>query len=851
MLDRETILPLSIGALIAVLVHLLLLPAMAQTLRQDQLLQTWPDLQVEVDAIVAKGTLGMDFVGRIVNRGDAPTPRAAWRYRMLISKDEKPSDDDEEMAGGRFEADAPLAPGESRDISFVGDFFRDVVGKYFIIILVDPDDAIDEGPHEKNNTVIIPIEFKQPEPRDKPDLVMLAAASPSRAKPGETITIEYAIGGATDSEPIVLSWFDGVFLSKDDQLSADDVLLSAAPGPAAVLIAGQAYSRSAQVVIDAAAVAGQDQLFLLFVADHLNRIEELDEKNNLMSRSIRVIRDGDPQTKDDEKTKPQGPSDLHIPVFSAPDSAMNGESLSVDYIVANQGEGATKVSQWRDRVYLSLDQVLDENDKLIATFDRTSALAAGGYYSSRMTGLLDLPEEESGPRFLIIKTDADNAEVESDEINNIRIRPIEINQLVIGKDKPEDVRTAVAWIPYDDFRKLLAVSSETEQPALQSKVDPIKGAPTPRDPSPPSPPQPQPVEVVQAKKSPEPADPTKASKQPEPSEEPADPAKRIEAKTPVVTQATRPIEQPKAEALAMLPVAPRPQPPALGPAQTGQPVKQPEAQTPMPAPGTPSNQTEVALPTPIAPTIDPAAAFVRPGSSASESKTPSKSDVTTASPNPTQQPRADTPQPMPGDPTKLAPSVAPPSTSGEPTKLVPSETPQPTKDGSPANSPKQDGKDDPQVKPSPSADDNAKAAPKATDEKAMKPVPPTQPSNPTSAPRDESDVPPTILEDKQYVVEPGGVITRPGIQIVTTIPDITTPSWLVSGPTAVNPIVRLTFDKQGNVKRADLIRSTGHANLDSPIQAAFFNFRAKGEALKKVRDTFSIEIKLLLRNERE
>ena len=858
MLERETILPLTLGAIIALALHVVLLPAMAHSLRDQEELPKWPDLRLESlelsQRMIAGREAHFDFV--ISNQGLAATPmKQGVITRFVLSEDDALDANDvllfehSLLVGVTGIALDAKQSSEKQTAKII--LPRDASRFRQLIVVIDPQDTIKEAAGEKNNVTAQPIRIYSQEEIAKPDLVMLAASSPAAVRTGEVVPVEFAVGGATDSEPVIASWFDGVFLSTNETLDTEDMLLTATPGPSAILTAGFAYSRRAEVRIELPSHLKGDRFFLIFVADHLARIDELDETNNTIARPIRVLRPDAAEQPEKINETARGAADLHVPVFSAPDTVMNGETLTLDAIIANRGDGATKATNWRDRVYLSKDNVLDEGDKLLATHEQSQPLAAGGYYTSRLTGLIDLPEEESGARFLIIKTDADDALEESDETNNVRIRPIQVEQLVLGKDKPDDVRTAVAWIPYDDFRKLIAVASSVEQPALQSKVDPVKNASTPRDPSPPSPPQPQPVEVVKAKKTPEPTDPTKASKQREPTEQPEDPSKRIEAKSPLTTPAVTSVEQSEAKALAMLPVAPKAQPRAEGPAATGNPVRQPMAQADRPATGAPSTQTEIALPTPLAPVIDPDATFVKPDARSNESRESSKSDVTTASKNPAQQPRAETPVPIPGAPARLLPSDAPPSEKGQPTTLIPSKTPEPMKDGQPTTSPPQEGKEQPTPKPATSADESAKETPKADDEKATKPVPPTQPSNPTSAPRDESDVPPTILEDRQFAVEPGGVITRPGIQIVASTPDITTPSWLVSGPTAANPIVRITFDREGNVKKIDMIRTTGHANLDSPIKASFFNFRAKGEALKRVRDTFTIEIKLLLKNERE
>lgn len=67
------------------------------------------------------------------------------------------------------------------------------------------------------------------------------------------------------------------------------------------------------------------------------------------------------------------------------------------------------------------------------------------------------------------------------------IEPVlpEPKQVKLGDDVPRT--SAVAWIPYEDFRELIAPQSMTEQPALQQQADPVPDAPLPVDPTPPAP----------------------------------------------------------------------------------------------------------------------------------------------------------------------------------------------------------------------------------------------------------------------------------------------------------------------------------------------------------------------------
>ena len=68
----------------------------------------------------------------------------------------------------------------------------------------------------------------------------------------------------------------------------------------------------------------------------------------------------------------------------------------------------------------------------------------------------------------------------SGQLDSMAVQPPK--RIELGRDVPKT--SAVAWIPYDDFRKLIAPKSPTEQPALQQQADPVPNAPLPVDPSP-------------------------------------------------------------------------------------------------------------------------------------------------------------------------------------------------------------------------------------------------------------------------------------------------------------------------------------------------------------------------------
>ena len=132
---------------------------------------------------------------------------------------------------------------------------------------------------------------------------------------------------------------------------------------------------------------------------------------------------------------------------------------------------------------------------------------------------------------------------------------VEEDHLLLGKDDAQEILT-LNWIGYDDFEKLIAMPSQTEQAALQRLADPVEVAPTEVDPA-------SNVMVTQ-KTTPRPqASPAPAKPSPQQALQESEPAKPQQPQKPVesVTQ------QPQPQAVAQ-----------------SSPIQKPSDQLPVPVP---------------------------------------------------------------------------------------------------------------------------------------------------------------------------------------------------------------------------------------------------------------------------
>ncbi len=119
------------------------------------------------------------------------------------------------------------------------------------------------------------------------------------------------------------------------------------------------------------------------------------------------------------------------------------------------------------------------------------------------------------------------------------------------------------------------------------------------------------------------------------------------------------------------------------------------------------------------------------------------------------------------------------------------------------------------------------------------------PSNPTSAARSDRESSPVKLRSNQRVVRPGAVIVGDGIEIKTVQPRFSVVTRVSTLPH--NPLARVTFDhRDGRVIQAELIRSSGYPDVDGPVEASLYLWRASGRRLAELDRPFELKIELIM-----
>ena len=311
----------------------------------------------------------------------------------------------------------------------------------------------------------------------------------------------------------------------------------------------------------------------------------------------------------------------------------------------------------------------------------------------------------------------------TDQLFTQHLKPLlpEPRELKLGRDAPKV--SSIAWIPYDDFRELIAPSGPTEQPALQQEVDPVPDAPMPIEPAPAR---------------------AEAARQAQAVDEAIDTG---QGRTQEVSPSRHPAEAHQAEQYH---------------------------------PISPLEVTDLIL-----------------GGKVTEVRRKSPMGF-----EPSQGPVQEA---QPEDAGGASGATEPSSRSAQ------SPTQPATESSNPTSSP-QEGAD------------------------------------PTSAPRSDRESAPVTLRNHADTVQPGGVLVGEGIEIKTVRPRFSVVTRVSVLPR--NPMALVVFDHEdGRVIEAKLITSSGYPNVDGPVLASLYQWRATGLKLDELDRPFELKIRLVLMNE--
>ncbi|MEZ6132743.1 MAG: CARDB domain-containing protein [Planctomycetaceae bacterium] len=263
-------------------------------------------------------------------------------------------------------------------------------GNQWLIVRTDSQNTTFEGGTGEANNVTVDDVALNVTLRPFPNLQVTDVTVPPTAFSSQPVVIQWIVTNTGTGPTSTPSWTDRVWLSLDQTLDSTDTSLGTASNPS-FLNPGDSYSNQAQFTLP----QGIDGNFFFIVqADNSNRVFEFQAEGD-------NIRAGGPT---DVTLTP--PPDLQVTSVNAPTTAFSGQPATISWTVSNQGAGATLESFWRDRIYLSTDNVFDAGDTLLGTQNHVGALASSGSYTASRS--VTLPIGISGNFYFFVQTDTFN-----------------------------------------------------------------------------------------------------------------------------------------------------------------------------------------------------------------------------------------------------------------------------------------------------------------------------------------------------------------------------------------------------------------------------------------------------------
>ncbi len=351
-----------------------------------------PDLVVNSVTAPATANFGdtITIDWQVANSGIGTATRT-WRDRVFLSSDNTISTNDTILLT-EF-APTTLASGETynQSVSVTLPLNNSITaGTYFLLAETDNLEQQFET-NETNNVNLSQIELTIP---PIPDLIVSDISAPNTAVSGQGIGVSWTLTNQGDGTASG-TWTDQVFLSDNLTVGNDQFLDSFTF--TGTLAPGESITRT-QIVTAPIDFAG-DRYFVVDT-DTNNQIFEFTEDNNNSAIDDQAI-----------SLELSPTPNLQVTSVTAPTTAFSSQETVIEWIVTNNGTAATSTPIWTDQVWLSLDQILDNNDTLLGSTTNPSFLNVGDSYSNSLT--VTLPQGINGDYFFIVQTDAGNQVFES------------------------------------------------------------------------------------------------------------------------------------------------------------------------------------------------------------------------------------------------------------------------------------------------------------------------------------------------------------------------------------------------------------------------------------------------------
>ena len=249
----------------------------------------------------------------------------------------------------------------------------------------------------------------------RPDLQVESVFAPLQVTPGGLASVGFKVANR-GTAAAAANWTDLVYLSLDNRLTYDDLLLSSLPNGAAIAVNDDPYRSDTPSVVIPERYRGD--IFFLVVTDGGDTVNEWPNEGNNV-------------TAFKSFAEPLPLPDLVVSEVQSSQQIAAGSEIQVGYTVTNLGSGATLVDSWVETIWLTVNRDRPHpglGDVLLHSFteNRGSRLARNAGYDQSVT--VQIPDWiEPGNWFIMPWVDPYDAVLE--DTLAININPDDPNQL--------------------------------------------------------------------------------------------------------------------------------------------------------------------------------------------------------------------------------------------------------------------------------------------------------------------------------------------------------------------------------------------------------------------------------------
>ncbi len=305
-----------------------------------------PDLVVSaIDApAFAISNQEIEVSWTLTNQGDGQAS-GVWKDYVFLSTDDQAGGD---QFYGAFEFIGTINAGESITRTQRLQLPRVISGEHWVVVHTDAENKLFEHARDDNNVTVSdqPIDITV---SPFPNLQVTSITPPETAFSSQQTLIEWVVTNTGDASTSAASWYDRVYLSRDEILDGSDTYLGRVAN-ASYLAAGESYVNQLTPTLPRG-ISGEYYFFVQ--TDYTNAVFENENEDDNISIAGPVNIQLTP------------PPDLQVASVNAPLTAFSGQSMNLSWTVANEGEGRTAETAWWDSIYMSDDDALGGDDRYL------------------------------------------------------------------------------------------------------------------------------------------------------------------------------------------------------------------------------------------------------------------------------------------------------------------------------------------------------------------------------------------------------------------------------------------------------------------------------------------------------